>query len=66
MAVARDSRASTQLTNSTSKSRLAVDREFVYIGSVGLGLGGRAGGRPEGKIWEIYEKLRNLGKSQNF
>ena len=33
----------------TSKSRLAVDREFVYIGAAGLGrAGGRVGGREEG------------------
>ena len=34
--------------NITSKSRLAVDREFMYIGSAGPGPGGRTGGRAEG------------------
>ena len=34
----------------TSKSCLAVDREFMYIGSAGPGwAGGRAGGRADGR-----------------
>ena len=33
----------------TSKSRLAVDREFMYIGSAGPGPGGRAEGRADGR-----------------
>ena len=34
----------------TSKSRLAVDREFMYIGSAGPRAGGRAdGGRADGQ-----------------
>ena len=33
----------------TSKSRLAVDREFMYIGSAGPGPGGRADGRTGGR-----------------
>ena len=32
----------------TSKSRLAVDREFMYIGSAGPGPGGRTDGRKAG------------------
>ena len=34
----------------TSKSRLAVDREFLYIGSAGPGPGGRAEGRADGRM----------------
>ena len=34
----------------TSKSRLAVDREFMYIGSAGPGPGGRAEGRADGRM----------------
>ena len=33
----------------SSKSRLAVDREFMYIGSAGPGPGGRAEGRADGR-----------------
>ena len=33
----------------TRKSRLAVDREFMYIGSAGPGPGGRAEGRADGR-----------------
>ena len=33
-----------------SKSRLAVDREFMYIGSAGPGPGGRAEGRADGRM----------------
>ena len=32
-----------------SKSRLVVDREFMYIGSAGPGPGGRAEGRADGR-----------------
>ena len=41
-------RASSSLN--TSKSRLAVDREFMYIGSAGPGPGGRAEGRADGRM----------------
>ena len=34
----------------TSKSRLAVDRAFMYIGSAGPGPGGRAEGRADGRM----------------
>ena len=34
----------------TSKSRLAVDREFMYIGSAGPGPGGRAEGRADWRM----------------
>ena len=33
------------MRNNMSKSRLAVDREFMYIGSAGPGPGGRPDGR---------------------
>ena len=43
-----------QEKGNTSKSRLAVDREFMYIGSAGQAAGrkaGRADGRVEGAFW---------------
>ena len=36
--------------HNTSKSRLAVDREFMYIGSAGPSPGGRPGGRADGRM----------------
>ena len=38
-----------KVPQTTSKSRLAVDREFMYIGSAGPGPGGRAEGRADGR-----------------
>ena len=55
----------------TSKSRLAVDREFMYIGSAGQAAGrkaGRADGRVEGAFWSASTDFycKNEKRVQNI